>query len=565
MNTFRRAFSLIMALVLLFSLSLSVFAADYTAADPSELYTAFSDTSGENVNINITANINGGNYTAQDGINYNIYTENNSSLITPSFDGSGSVEVNTQVEDNIVTFEDVSVTINGDTNADITAYDNSTISITGNADDDVAAYDEASITVAGNVDGYVSTTDEATITVGGDVTYSASADGNSSVAVNGNIDSAFAYENSSISVAGDLLSYANALDNAIVTVGGDAHDGLFAFDNSSISVAGNVGGLVNTSDDAQITVGGNANSGINAEDNSFVTVKGSVNGENGDPDDVDYTDPEGYSDGYTAISAYDNATVTVGGNVTGGNSYGTFGYGGTGVYAEDFATVTVGGDVTGGNVIADPNTEAIEGGESFAGTGIFMSNTATVSVGGKVTGGKTNGDQGYGGSGVVIDLNSNGESGSISVKGTVAAGMGENKDSGTDLILLKEFTESYTPAMPSIKFGYCETISGEGFEVGELESLTEALRASFVKDSAADFFWADVMKQIRAAKAGDEITIDVKNRTKISAAVIEAARDQEVTLIIKWNGGDDLVITKDFTEEVRGFILLKDLAEMLKK
>ena len=80
MKLFRRLSALTMVLALLLSLSISVFAADYDAANMDDMYTAFADGSGEDVNINLTSDVSGydpeiGAYygvSGQEGINYNI-------------------------------------------------------------------------------------------------------------------------------------------------------------------------------------------------------------------------------------------------------------------------------------------------------------------------------------------------------------------------------------------------------------------------------------------------------------------------------------------------------------
>ena len=101
----------------------------------------------------------------------------------------------------------------------------------------------------------------------------------------------------------------------------------------------------------------------------------------------------------------------------------------------------------------------------------------------------------------------------------------------------------------------------------ELDAIKETIKEAPKGENkkVTSDVWTNLLGKIRKAQPGEEIIINVYNRMSIPAAVIEAVREYDVKLIIKWAGGDDLVITKDFTAEVSGVILLKDLAELLKK
>lgn len=79
-------------------------------------------------------------------------------------------------------------------------------------------------------------------------------------------------------------------------------------------------------------------------------------------------------------------------------------------------------------------------------------------------------------------------------------------------------------------------------------------------------FWDDVEAKIKAADKGDTITIDVKDRTTIPTRILELVAEYGVTLIIQWNGGDDIIVPPDHGVEVDAeTILLTELITLLKK
>lgn len=492
MKLFRRFSALTMVLVLLLSLSISVWAVDYDAANIGDLDAAFSDTSGEDVNINLTADIDAGNvsYCLQEGITYNIGSETGNTVGNIGFGG-----------------EDSTVVVDTEVNGDLFAYENADVTVTGNVNGFAQASGDSSLTVEGNVDGSVAANENADVTVGGNVT-----------------------------------GYADAFGDSSVTVEGNVGNGVYANGNSTLTVEGNVDNSVRATDDASVTVGGD------------------VTGADGNPDDVDYSDPSGFSDGQPGIMADGNATVEVGGNVTGGDSYGTFGYAGSGMDVIGNATVTVDGNVTGGNVTADPSTVTDEY-QSLGGTAIRMENTATVNVGGNVSGGSTNGSNGYAGNGVAIYASQEGEPGSVTVSGDVTTGSGEHDGSG---IYLENDPEADVE-FPEISVGSADSIDGNGFTEEELEAIKSEIESSYTKVYTSEDFYTDVLCLIKNAKAGDEITVNFGYISSIPVSIIEAVRECDVTLVIQWAGGDNLVIDKGFTAELEGTVVeLTKLADLLK-
>ena len=448
MKLFRRLSALIMALVLMLSLSIGVLAADFDNMADGFAY----DGEDAEVNINLKEDDEYGSYEAKEGKTYNISSDNDSVLFSSEFKGSGTVNIDTAVEGYLIANDQADVTVNGD------------------ADAFMHTYNQGSLTVNGNVDG-----------------------------------------------------------------------GVYAYGQSEL------------------------------------TVNGDVNGRDGNPDSVDYSDPSSFSDGIAGVHAREESTVTVTGNVTGGDGYGTYGWGGTGVDAYEQATVTVGGDVAGGNVTADPNTEAGYY-ANHGGKGIYAEYGASVTVGGNVTGGSTNGDQGNGGAGIVTS--SYGQKVTVTVEGAVSAGKAENGTDGVGITVgAYEGNE-----LPSITVGAYDTATGIFFnpetyeerymteeeldsiitvtgisEPGEIVSPSESISIGW------DSHYGYLLQLIRAAKEGDEITTNIGARKSMPSAIIDAARDKNITLIIQWTGGEDLVITRDFTEELHGYVLITDLADMLKK
>lgn len=79
-------------------------------------------------------------------------------------------------------------------------------------------------------------------------------------------------------------------------------------------------------------------------------------------------------------------------------------------------------------------------------------------------------------------------------------------------------------------------------------------------------FWDDVEAMIKTAEKGDTITIDVKDRTSIPVRILELVAEYEVTLVIQWNGGEDIMVAPDHGIEVDAdTILLTKLISLLKK
>ena len=544
MNMFRKLVSVICVLCLLMSMSITVFAADHSAGTYEEMETAFFDTDPV-VNIDVTNDIDFDNHLlyANEGQSYNIGSENGSILNNAGFIGEGSVTITTDINsDNtdpaLLLFDSHNVTVEGNiTSSGEGVYaDNSTVIINGNitaAFDGISAYD-STITMEGNITAYG---DGINIT-------------SSNLTFDGNIDAysdGIESHSSKVSVEGTITAGA---------------DGIDAEDGSTVTMAGNI-----TAADACIE-----------SDNSEVYVDGNLIGADGNPEEVDFSDPTGFSDGGSGIDAI-QSKITVTGDVTGGTSYGTWGYGGDGIYAEK-STVSVGGNVTGGNVIADPSTAANEGEESWGGIAIHTDNVSTIHVAGNATGGNTNGNEGYAGNSIEVILSptTEEESGSITIAGTVTGGSttSATDKNGVGMVIYQEFAEDSNVAeenIPTISLGGCDTIEvyveSEEFEAAVADKITVGRAPATVtyieENNNIDPIWNTLHAQLRSAKKGDTVTINLGHRTYISGYLLNLARQMEVTLIIQWDGGSDITFNPTFDGIIDNRIIkLVELAEMVK-
>ena len=269
--------------------------------------------------------------------------------------------------------------------------------------------------------------------------------------------------------------------------------------------------------------------------------------------------------------AYDNAVVTVTGDVRGGTGYGTRASGGDALAADGNASVTVGGSVIGGSVTADPNTEAY--GVGNTGNGVYLQSTATVKVGGNVLGGSTNVNRGKGGYGVYLEMTDGYEPGSLTVGGQVKSGTGgEGGKSYGDLYFKPGSQNFENLKLPVISVGAFDTVDGKNLTPEQLDAiLTHILSAGLNTGlgqtegdaELPDLFWLEVEQQIRSAEPGSELTVDAGSRTSMPTSVLKTAAERNVTLTIRWNGGDDIVVNK--AVETEGYtILLAELAELAK-
>jgi len=596
----RRMLCLTMAVMLVLSATVGAMAANYEAGTYEELENAFAGSANPEgdttVNVNVTGDIgSGGNVLAtKEGWSYAVGSTNSSTVTNIGFSGGGSVEIAGEIIDSSVrTSEGVTVTVNGDVNGQVSAEGGSTVTVEGNVTNEtgVGVYsDGGTVKVTGEVTGGnigVSAMNGSDVTVGGNVTgennegvYS---DG-STVKVTGEVTGGnigvSAMNGSDVTVGGNVTGENNEgvySDGSTVKVTGEVTGGrvgVSAWNGSDVTVGGNVTGENNEgvySDGSTVKVTGEVtggNIGVSAWNGSDVTVDGNVAGLDGDPEAVDYSDPKDFSDGGNGAYVNDS-TLEVTGNVTGGNGYGTNGWGGTALGVNGISNVKVHGNAVGGSVTADPATKGETEFWSYAGDGVDMDDPeSTVYIGGNAIGGSTNGDGGYAGHGVIVEVEeTDNPAGSLTVVGTAIGGKAENGHPGEGLHVDNDDTEIalQDKTIPTIKLGGYDSLGAEDVTDAELEELSRITGLPFRKvevsvDSETGTFWGGVIRQIRRAEKGTTLTIDAEGRTTMPATVAEAVKECGVTLIIQWDGGEDITIDADFNKAaVDGVYLLKDL------
>lgn len=215
-----------------------------------------------------------------------------------------------------------------------------------------------------------------------------------------------------------------------------------------------------------------------------------------------------------------------------------------------------------------------------------MSHIATVTVGGNAIGGSCNADQGVGGNGVKINFTITGgyattTQGALTVNGSVTGGKaGASTGSDGDGILLAkkkrnyEDNSNYTIASnygtaPTITVGAYDSIRNQDLCDEDMETLLNGLTITGLPSEAQageTDFWQGIYWKISNANKGDKITINAGSRTVIPTYIMKAACEYGVTLIIRWDGGNDVIInTPCKIAGGRSFFLLSDLAELYSK
>ena len=517
MRIFKRTLSMLLVLSFLFTFCVSALAANYDAGSFADMQTAFADSSGEDVSINVTDNILF-DYAllGKEGITYTIGTENGSELHNAMFGGAGTVEVETDLAGSrgLEVSGDVTVNVTGDIDtygSGVMAYGDAVVTVEGDivaGGDGVEAYENAAVTVTGDIE-------------------STGADG------------VYANGNTAVTVVGDIIGWDDGVyagENAAVTVEGDvqAAYGVHAGGEATVSITGDVAGEYY---------------GIAVSDKASVTVNGNVSGMDGDSDALDPSDPYDYSDGGVGIYADEDSTVEVTGDVTGGVGYGPEGWGGDAVSAQGNSSVTVNGDAIGGD------------GDYSAGDGVDMDSTATVRIGGDVIGGDAASDE-YrtSGNGVTIEFEDPDEDdalGSLIVVGSAIGGSEGNDlelDNDSDLPLSEL-------VLPPINIGSYDSVDFDDFTDEEENALLSYLNGGRV--GGVDLFWPGVAQQLRAAEKGAEITVDAGARTTMPTYILALAAEREITLIIRWNGGEDIVV-KEAVDVEGSIIRFEKLAELVK-
>lgn len=197
-----------------------------------------------------------------------------------------------------------------------------------------------------------------------------------------------------------------------------------------------------------------------------------------------------------------------------------------------------------------------------------MENYATVVVGGNVTGGSTSGTYGSGGHGVKMDMYGDSHEGYLHVKGRVSGGTGGAD--GTDGTGLYLYDYDGYEAIPDMYFGALDGygIAAYGEELPDVdfqEVLDKIHIMGLDNENGIDLFWFYVYMEICRAEQGDTVTAAAAHRTTVPVYVLRAAYEHGVTLVIEWNGGDDITVSDYDCKESVNILPLADLAELVKK
>lgn len=233
---------------------------------------------------------------------------------------------------------------------------------------------------------------------------------------------------------------------------------------------------------------------------------------------------------------------TVNGNIDAGSN---------GIYAKHNSVVTVDGNVSGGD--GDQGEVDFENPSDYSdgGKGISASSKATVTV----TGDAVNAQ----------------DASKVTVGGQVKSGTGgEDGVSPTDLSVY-DYEDG---KLPAITMGACGSVGGYNdnpsgeLTQDQLDAILAQIKITGLGKPEGvlvqyDLFWIQVVGQIRDAEPGSELTVDAGNRTSIPVYVLNAAAQRDITLIIKWNGGADIVV-KNAVEVTGKTILLSELAKLVK-
>lgn len=186
----------------------------------------------------------------------------------------------------------------------------------------------------------------------------------------------------------------------------------------------------------------------------------------------------------------------------------------------------------------------------FAGTITITGNSTLTLVDGK---NKVLGDE------VLIGGAVTGENASVTMDDTVTlhcwAGTRDTNSGTVDRYTNGTKTEATPEMLSSIINGGKLTI---------IETPKEIAAKPYMP-GAYEIFWQNVKTQILKAQKDDEITLDARSYSSMPTYILDAVKEAEVTLIIQWNGGEDLVIEPDHDIDFDGknilFTTLKKLLE----
>ena len=129
----------------------------------------------------------------------------------------------------------------------------------------------------------------------------------------------------------------------------------------------------------------------------------------------------------------------------------------------------------------------------------------------------------------------------ITVGGVVSGGT-----EGADLHLRKSYKDM--EANIDLTVGSYSTTTFLGFTPEQEAAFIAGIKVTGL-GGEQDLFWQKVMTQLQAADEGSTVTIDAGSRTTMPAKVVEIVQERNLTLVIQWNGGEDITIDASFNAE----------------
>lgn len=82
----------------------------------------------------------------------------------------------------------------------------------------------------------------------------------------------------------------------------------------------------------------------------------------------------------------------------------------------------------------------------------------------------------------------------------------------------------------------------------------------------AEEFWTEISARIKQAEKGDRLIVDAGSRVSMPVYILELAEEHEVTLVIVWDGGEDIEIDPELDIEIKQKIIsFEALAELITK
>lgn len=540
MKLFRRIFRMALLPVLLLVFGFNVSAVEHWASTPEELLRVLSYASGRDNVIYLTQDIDASGVYLQTKKDtaYVIRSDNDSALIDAAIGGTGSVTIEVELPGSLTLEEFVTVTVNGDIGGFAGTLCEGNLTVKGDVKGGLNAEGSTVITVEGNVSGFVTCLREGKLTVLGDVNGELTADNTAVVNIGGNVNgNVSGYRSSLVEIAGNVTSEST-----------DKWAAVYAHKYATIRVKGNVTGK---------------GDGISAQESAIVNIGGNVTaGSN-----FSYGD-EDYIHGGTAVTASGKSVVVVSGSVYGGYATGdrnAIGGHGISAWSENgnSPTITIKRDVLGGNAWSSSGEPC----SAQGGIGISTTGGAKIYVGGHVLGGTALGTEAVSGVGARITCEPGIEARSLKVIGSVAGGKGDSYTWDMEVVARPD-PEAETQGefhVPTVQMGNADSVQVSGFGSETNRQIKNNIVINIQRKEIYDNFWDAARWRIKVAKNGATITLQADRRTEIPVKVIQNAQKKNITLIIQWNGGRNVLVNRYYVLNSTGPVSLARLPIQLNR